>query len=53
MRSVASAQFDAPIGYPSITATYTPEWRQWWTDPENVRLVQFMGKDNSAFAASF
>lgn len=41
--------FDAPIGYPSITANYTDEWRKWWRDPKNVRLVQFMGKDNSAF----
>ena len=22
--------FDACIGYISITANYTPEWRQWW-----------------------
>lgn len=22
--------FDAPIGYISITANYTPEWRKWW-----------------------
>jgi hypothetical protein len=22
--------FDAPIGYISITANYTPEWKQWW-----------------------
>lgn len=42
--------FDAPIGYISITATYTPEWKQWWLTPENnVELVQFMGKDNTPF----
>ncbi|GLB40404.1 putative class-I aminoacyl-tRNA synthetase family protein [Lyophyllum shimeji] len=41
--------FDAPIGYPSITANYTPEWRQWWFNPKNVRLYQFMGKDNVYF----
>jgi methionyl-tRNA synthetase len=41
--------FDAPIGYPSITACYTPEWQQWWRDPDNVRLFQFMGKDNVRF----
>lgn len=29
--------FDAPIGYVSITANYTPEWRQWWQNPQNVR----------------
>ena len=39
--------FDAPIGYPSITANYTDEWRKWWRDEKNIRLVQFMGKDNS------
>jgi len=38
--------FDAPIGYPSITAAYTDEWKQWWRNPENVELSQFMGKDN-------
>ncbi|CAK5269359.1 unnamed protein product [Mycena citricolor] len=41
--------FDAPIGYPSITANYTPEWKQWWFNPQNVKLYQFMGKDNVYF----
>jgi methionyl-tRNA synthetase len=41
--------FDAPIGYISITACYTSEWRQWWKNPDNVKLVQFMGKDNVPF----
>ncbi|BGP17073.1 hypothetical protein JCM10213_006897 [Rhodosporidiobolus nylandii] len=41
--------FDAPIGYPSITANYTDEWKQWWRNPENVTLHQFMGKDNVPF----
>ncbi|PWY98287.1 putative MES1-methionyl-tRNA synthetase [Testicularia cyperi] len=41
--------FDAPIGYPSITANYTDEWEKWWKNPENVRLYQFMGKDNVRF----
>lgn len=42
--------FDAPIGYISITATYTKDWKQWWLTPENnVELVQFMGKDNTPF----
>lgn len=44
--------FDAPIGYMSITANYTPEWRQWWQNPNNVDLVQFMGKDNVPFHVS-
>nr|XP_019012920.1 methionine-tRNA ligase [Kwoniella pini CBS 10737]OCF51701.1 methionine-tRNA ligase [Kwoniella pini CBS 10737] len=41
--------FDAPIGYPSITATYTDEWEKWWKNPDNVELYQFMGKDNVYF----
>lgn len=41
--------FDACIGYVSITANYTKEWEKWWRDPENVRLYQFMGKDNVPF----
>ncbi|TPX06897.1 uncharacterized protein E0L32_002393 [Thyridium curvatum] len=41
--------FDACIGYPSITANLTDEWRQWWQNPENVKLYQFMGKDNTPF----
>lgn len=42
--------FDAPIGYPSITATYTDEWRQWWfKNDKNVEYYQFMGKDNVPF----
>ena len=34
--------FDAPIGYISITAGYTPEWERWWKAPEDVEMVQFM-----------
>ncbi|KAL5345917.1 methionine--tRNA ligase mes1 [Pseudogymnoascus australis] len=41
--------FDACIGYPSITACYTDEWEQWWRNPEDVKLYQFMGKDNVPF----
>lgn len=41
--------FDAPIGYISITKSYTPEWEKWWKNPENVELYQFMGKDNVQF----
>ncbi|KAG7860901.1 hypothetical protein KL939_001468 [Ogataea angusta] len=41
--------FDAPIGYISITANYTDEWRDWWQNPEHVQLYQFMGKDNVPF----
>ena len=41
--------FEACIGYPSITANYTPEWKQWWYNPEHVQLYQFLGKDNVPF----
>lgn len=41
--------FDACIGYVSITANYTEHWKQWWQNPENVELYQFMGKDNVPF----
>jgi hypothetical protein len=41
--------FDAPIGYVSITAGYTPDWEKWWKNPDNVELFQFMGKDNVPF----
>ncbi|CEP64045.1 methionine--tRNA ligase MES1 LALA0_S10e00958g [Lachancea lanzarotensis] len=41
--------FDAPIGYVSITANYTKKWEEWWKNPENVDLYQFMGKDNVPF----
>ncbi|KAJ3259482.1 putative methionine--tRNA ligase, cytoplasmic protein rar1 [Chytriomyces hyalinus] len=41
--------FDAPIGYLSITAAYTPEWEKWWKNPDDVKLYQFMGKDNVPF----
>jgi len=41
--------FDAPIGYISITATYTDQWELWWKNPKEVQLYQFMGKDNIPF----
>ena len=41
--------FDAPIGYISITANYTDQWKQWWQNNDNVELYQFMGKDNITF----
>lgn len=41
--------FDACIGYVSITANYTKNWVKWWKNPENVKLYQFMGKDNVPF----
>lgn len=41
--------FDAPLGYVSITANYTPQWEKWWRAPDDVELVQFLGKDNIPF----
>jgi len=41
--------FDAPIGYISITAEYTSEWRQWWQNKDDVEYWQFMAKDNVPF----
>lgn len=43
--------FDAPIGYLSITSSYTDQWEKWWKNPEEVELSQFMGKDNVPFHA--
>ena len=41
--------FDAPIGYLSITANHTGNWEDWWKNPEKVRLIQTMSKDNVVF----
>ena len=41
--------FDAPIGYIGITKECRVDWRDWWHNNENVKLVQFMGKDNIPF----
>jgi methionyl-tRNA synthetase len=49
--------FDAPIGYISITgnlgAETTKDWRafvdDWWKNPDEVELYQFIGKDNIPF----
>ena len=41
--------FDAPIGYISITANHLQEdYRKWW-QCSDVKLFQFMGKDNVPF----
>lgn len=41
--------FDAPIGYVSITASKFDDWKEWWYDPDNTELYQFIGKDNIPF----
>ncbi|KAK4448263.1 tRNA synthetases class I (M)-domain-containing protein [Podospora aff. communis PSN243] len=48
-KKVIYVWFDAPYGYPSITANYTDQWEKWWKNPDNVDLYQFMGKDNVPF----
>lgn len=41
--------FEAPIGYISITANKYDDWQDWWLNPKQVKLYQFMGKDNVPF----
>ncbi len=41
--------FDAPIGYISISSCHTDNWKDWWQDPDNTELFQFIGKDNIPF----
>ncbi len=41
--------FDAPIGYISISASCTDDWKSWWQNPDEVELFQFIGKDNIPF----
>ncbi len=47
--------FDAPIGYISMTKDYLGDgYQKWWVEgegAEDVKYVQFMGKDNVPFHA--
>jgi methionyl-tRNA synthetase len=49
--------FDAPIGYIAATQEWADQdstrrdWRDWWWEAENVRYIQFLGKDNVPFHA--
>lgn len=51
--------FDAPMAYISFTkewaaaSGHSEDWQRWWQRPEEVRLVQFMAKDNVPFHAIF
>ncbi|MDD5086203.1 MAG: methionine--tRNA ligase [Candidatus Nanoarchaeia archaeon] len=47
-KKVFYSWFDAPIGYIGITKECREDWKQWWFG-NDVRLVQFMGKDNIPF----
>ncbi len=48
-KKVFYSWFDAPIGYISIVRAVREDWKEWWMNPEEVELVQFMGKDNIPF----
>ncbi|KAI5797246.1 tRNA synthetases class I (M)-domain-containing protein [Pyronema domesticum] len=48
-KKVLYVWFDACIGYVSITANYTKDWEKWWRAKDDVKLYQFMGKDNVPF----
>ncbi len=41
--------YDAPIGYISITACERKDWKDWWQNPDDTKLYQFMAKDNIPF----
>jgi methionyl-tRNA synthetase len=48
--------FDAPIAYIAVTQEWAErkpsrDWRQWWWQAEDVRYIQFLGKDNVPFHA--
>ena len=51
--------FDAPIGYIGITKQWADEkpqerdWKKWWLNADDVKYVEFMGKDNVPFHAIF
>ncbi|MBC8495764.1 methionine--tRNA ligase [archaeon] len=47
-KKVFYSWFDAPIGYIGITAECKKDWKSWW-HAKDVKLVQFMGKDNIPF----
>jgi methionyl-tRNA synthetase len=47
--------FDAPIGYIAATQEWAEggdrDWRDWWWEADDVRYIQFLGKDNVPFHA--
>jgi methionyl-tRNA synthetase len=54
-RKVFYVWFDAPIAYIAATQEWAEagqssrDWRQWWLEADNVRYIQFLGKDNVPF----
>jgi methionyl-tRNA synthetase len=49
--------FDAPIGYIAATQQWAAadqanrDWRSWWWKADDVKYIQFLGKDNVPFHA--
>jgi methionyl-tRNA synthetase len=49
--------FDAPIAYIAATQDWAEQdpaqrdWRRWWWQADDVRYIQFLGKDNVPFHA--
>ena len=47
--------FDAPIGYIAATQEWAEahgrDWRPWWWNADDVKYIQFLGKDNVPFHA--
>jgi methionyl-tRNA synthetase len=48
--------FDAPIGYIAATQEWAEaapgrDWQRWWWNADDVRYIQFLGKDNVPFHA--
>ncbi|WFU68533.1 methionine--tRNA ligase [Bradyrhizobium sp. CB2312] len=48
--------FDAPIGYIAATQEWAAaapgrDWQRWWWQADDVRYIQFLGKDNVPFHA--
>jgi methionyl-tRNA synthetase len=47
--------FDAPINYLAATQEWSDrspsdrDWRSWWWQPQDVKYLQFLGKDNVPF----
>ena len=47
--------FDAPICYLAATKEWSDllpserDWKSWWWNPQDVRYIQFLGKDNVPF----
>lgn len=45
--------YDAPIGYISITANYTEEWRRWWKNPGKASLYHIYMISSLFYVISF